>query len=275
MIKIVPVGIDNAVQMVSFGIEWALPLDAETLRALSVLHSVVEADLPRKQEINGASFNFTIPSDNGNIPQISQISPAQSLTGLIFDALAPDGSQSAALTIQPTFMATWRTGYAGWIATWDKARRLLVPFMSAMLNYRPLSVIGQQFVNAFRIEGDADQFRAQMIFSEESKFLPANIFEATSFWHSHHGFFVDSTTPAPHRLLSTINVDFTEENGGKLIRITTAHRAMLSTQLTEGDATEVEALLDRWGNHLHDIHKNCLKNLLTPQVGTEIGLYRD
>ena len=273
MIRIVPVGGVNAVQTASFGVEWADPLDHGTFEALSILHSAVESDLPRKQEIKGTTVQVILPGNGAATAPFVSSNPT--ITGLLFDAVGPDGSQTESVLIQPTFVAASRNGYAGWEKTWAKARGLLRPFVTTMLNYRPISVIGQQYVNAFRVEGDVSAFRAGMVFKKESKFLPGNVFEAESFWHAHHGFFYHSEQPASHRRLSGINVDFTDENGVSIVRITTAHRAYLNQPITDVDAQEVDGLLDNWANALHDVQKACLKDLLVMDLANSIGLYKE
>jgi len=271
MPNIVPIAGRHAIKTVTFALEWQQPLQDDLLLLLKALHSKVRDRLPRVLQRQEVGFQIVVSP----APAVPEIPPEPRLASLRFEALQPNGEPEWSLTIERHFLAVNCHVYSRWNEIWLRARDLLLPFVPVLARECGISVIGLQYIDQFRVAGPSEQFRATDLFRDKSPFLPSHVFKLDDLWHSHHGYFQKRTEPTAHHQLNHINVDVVDANDGRLVEITTVHRALLDQPATSG----VMLLDDENGGELHhhmvalhQVNKKHLRLLLIDAMCDQINL---
>lgn len=267
-----PFGDKHAINTVSFVVELDAPLDSKALHELSLLHSRLKEELPRKAEEQAVVVNLSPNSISGG----SVRSGSPELRGFVFDRLTPDGRQEWALKIQPDHVQVLCTKYDRWDSVWSRAETFFHIVLPVIHKYRAISVVGLQYIDEFIWEGTKSELKPSELFQENSEYLVPNIYEMSDLWHCHHGYFSEISNPAPCKLLNNINIDLLDSAENRVVRITTTHRAMLRdhirTHISVAGADNSGNTVDAHMSALHVENKDVLNKLLSDEIQKRIKL---
>lgn len=258
---------DHAIEAVAIGIEWAPPLGARQLVDATSVHSTnghVSAQLPGKKVVPGLKLELT--AGMGSNPALAMRADAE-LTD--FTHSRSDGAIDTTLSIRPDFFSCSSTEYRGWNTEKARLLALLLPFVHAVPD-ASIGAVGLQYVDVFRWNKSQGNLVAEVL-NLHSGWLPAVVQRRKSFWHVHQGWF--SEGPGDERILNQIEIDFQEESVDFALKISGQHRFQAMSFSTNTPSLgvardEVEGALD----HMHQINKVVLNDLLTPEMLTRIGL---
>lgn len=266
---ITPLHDTHAIESVSFGVEWTQALPPAVMATLeSVYEATIQSELPSKRPVQQLAVEFN--PDGGNAVRSAQA------VGWTFERFAPDGRPARSLMLTPTTLAVTLHAYTRWEDAYASATELMRPFLPLIaVSTGGFSVLGLQYMDAFRITGEAQAFRADMLLRRNSDFLPASVFERSSLWHAHHGYFTELHDQSPaKRRLTVVNTDLIDEGQSRTLRILTMHRTMFDPpladveQLYAGDDTQVHAAMHK----MHDENKHVLRSLLNDAMVQRVGL---
>jgi len=261
---------NNAIQNVVFAIEWAEQLETSELHIIRGLHeSPVNREFrktfPQVQEprmlmikINQDSAGQSVRSNNvDELGGVNFVRPSVNTVG----------AASKALNVSRQSCMAVISEYTRWDLVWLEVRNWLILVMPTILKKRPVTTFGLQYTDVFQWKADPASLVVSEVLSKNSDYLPKNVFDSKSLWHSHHGFLKKEQAPIPHDLLENVNVNMLENNGQRSIQIVTSHRVTLATP-----SWKVDEPLDQLMPSLHLRNKAIIGNLLTPAVQATIKL---
>lgn len=256
MTTIKPCSGANAIKVVAFAIKFREEVTEEEVQKALDIHqknSIFKTFLPRKQLHEAVTVELGL----GSMPQSS----IKKLGGVTFDKLTENGEQKWALIVKSDSLVCICTEYTRWAEVWKQASDLLSYLLPAVES-KKVSEIALEYVDEFTIEGYKDNSWTTELFNSKTKYLSPNVFEQTSLWHSHCGFFNTD------HLLTKINVDYVldEQNDMQpLVRIHTQHRktdlenACISNEFLSG-------VVSQSLENQHQINKDILRDLLSQNI---------
>lgn len=266
-----PYGEKHAIRNMAFAVEFERPLDSSQIKKALSCHKILKDELPRKLERRAVTVNL----DPELLAGAQSISGSPDLGGFTFDSLLPDGRARWSLTVAFKHLAVSCSEYTRWVEVWEKARRYIQHILPILLEERRVNAFGLQYVDEFLWESE-EQFQAVFLFRDTSRYLVQNVFDLNNLWHSHHGYFMDSDVPAPHRQHNVVNVDLLPGEDVPLrARIGTTHKCIFDP------SNDIKALLgDEQSNGLISTHmdnmrqanKDILIDLLVENVAQRISL---
>lgn len=268
-----PFGNKHAINTVAFVVEFNVPLEPKVFQEISLLHANFKEDLPRKAEEQAVVVNLD-PTSPGS--PVRSASPE--IGGIVFDRLAPDGRQEWALKVQPGLAQVLCSNYERWSSVWAKAENFFKVVLPVIHKHnRVISAVGLQYIDEFIWEGSKSELEPSALFQKDSIYLVPNSYEMNDLWHCHHGFFVDSSDPAPHKRLNNINIDISDSAENKrVVRISTTHRSILKqaiqTYVSVVDAEKTGNTIDAHMSAMHDENKSMLGKLLNNEMCKRIKL---
>ena len=266
-----PFGDLHAIQTVVFVVEFNAHLDQPTFREIALLHSKFKSELPRKQEQKSVVVNIAPTS-----PDVPIRSASPEIGGVVFDRLAPDGQQEWALSVQPNLASVSCTKYEGWVTAWHRAESYLRIVLPIVYKRRTVVAIGLQYTDKFIWEGAKSELNISGLFRKESPYLVPNAYTMGGPWHSHHGYFISKDQPNRHKLLNNINIDLLEEDGVRVVRITTTHRSTpespIKAHISAVEAEQSENTIDAYMHVMHKENKAILGKLLNEEMCSRIKL---
>jgi len=262
-----PFNQNHAIKSMAFALEFSMELEPAVFAELATLHPNFSNELPRIEIPKIIKVNLDSAQIGGS-PQSTDIG------GVIFDRLMPDGRQELALHIRPDNISFRCTTYSRWADMWQRANRVLQFVLPTIIKYTNIKAIGLQYVDRFIYEGSPNDFRADMLFQNDTKYLAPSVFELSNLWHSHHGYFKNETEPHDYTLHDNINVGVNDENNRRFVDIDCTHRAMLTEPSDVIDTSLVDnnENLYTYMNALHEINKDILRDLLKDDVKEVINL---
>ncbi len=267
-----PFGGDNAIQNVVFALEWNEQLTTAELRAIAALredpkHTVLRKTFPMVQEPKMMTIN--INADAGGPPLASNANELGAIN-FVRPHLTNIGTASRALNISRANCLAVVSEYTRWSKIWSEVKEWIEAVAPAILGRRAIISVGLQYTDLFQWKADPATMVLSEIFSSNSKYLPRNAFQASSQWHSHHGYFEKRAGPQAHDLLENINVNSIENNGQRALQVVTSHRATLRSPIWQ--SPDLNAALNVLMPDLHSRNKAIMKDLLMPEVQKSIKL---
>jgi uncharacterized protein (TIGR04255 family) len=261
---------DNAIQSAVFAIEWTEPLSGSELRAIRALDEDQEFKRTFPSAIEPRMVMINLNVDQG----AQQVKSEQNqLAGVNFMRPSPTnpGSMSKAINISPMNCLAIVNEYTRWVNVWAEVRGWLLKVAPIVTPSHSVNVIGMQYTDIFLWKADPSTLLLSEVLSAQSTYLPSHVFQTSSLWHSHHGFFEkQQTEPIAHDLLENINVNMLDSSGQRSLQIVSSHRATLTNPIW--DIGHLATALDQLMPHLHNRNKRVLRNLLTPAVQAKIKL---
>lgn len=262
----------HSITLATLGVEWAQPLGEEDFKAILDRHEAIAPDLPRKQAMRGMTINLAAPQQQASAAQTG-------ISGLAFDRVKPNGEPAWMIVVNPTLIGVSCGGseYTRWSEVFTKAGAFLNGVLDAM-PARPITIVALQYVDEFVWRGDnRDEFVPNRLFRRETRHLVPAVFDAVGLWHSHVGFYRNSSEPVPHRTLNNVNVQVLDTEVHRLAQVVMAHRLMLETPVADRSAEMFAAngLFSALYGMLHTSDKDLLRDLLIQPIAQQIGLEAD
>lgn len=262
---ITPVGGKHAIEVMAIGVEWTTPMDDAGLQKLQGIyagHAGLKEFLPSLTPVQAFSFNVGAPGSF----------VAENRSGS-FDLrrFDPSGSVLWAMSIRPELVACNCIAYDRWANVKPQAMDLLAPFLlEAFANGNEIKALGLQYQDAFRIDAQTDNVGAlRPLFRADSVWIPAHLLEKSSLWHSHQGWF--SNTSDNHRTLNNVNLDVLEQDDKLLVRIHGQHRVFSTTQDGKTPYVIAQEDIGETLNFLHEQNKAVLRGILSDGILERIG----
>jgi uncharacterized protein (TIGR04255 family) len=279
--RIQPVGGDHAIEVMAIGVEWATPLDDAQLQALQAVYTEsleLKGSFPQFAPtqaflIQGAHhFDFT-GSDPKLRPAPEDATQPQFVTkaaGFDVRQAESDGRISWVISVRPEFLSCNCSAYDRWKNVKPKALAALRPFIDAALRLgAQINAVGLQYQDAFRLLDGASPETSKQLFRRDSRWISSHLFDESSFWHCHQGWFSEGADA--RRVLNNVTTDLSEVNGVHFARIGGQHRIFAvsadgQTQI-KMDAIDVEAVLEC----LHEENKMVINGILSDGALDAIG----
>ncbi|MDR8090330.1 TIGR04255 family protein, partial [Burkholderia gladioli] len=266
---------DHSVQNVAFVLEWATPLDKATLEAIKRLAPQFRASFPVVQEQQLITVNVEAPKQGGitrhHRPKAPP-TPATQLGGIQFLHVggASAGSFTRMIQVQRDSCLVALNEYSRWDVVWPKVHGWLEVVLPVILTGRSLNSFTLQYQDLFLWKDDPNNLQLREIFESESNFLPSNIFELRSAWHSHHGYVEPYVGNWAGHLLNNVNVNVGDLNGVRQIGTMLTHKVTFGAPIWSLE--RATAALGEVMPALHQVNKSILSGLFAEEVRNKIGL---
>lgn len=270
--NILPLHEGHAIEKVAFGIEWSTPLPPSSIAGFEgVYDSLLKDQLPSKKPL--VHFDVTI-SEKGGSAQHSM-----NKTGWVFERFAPNGEPERSLVLAASSLSATFHGYTRWVEVYRNAVDMMNPFLKLISDHSEgVAAFGLQYHDVFRVVGDKKLFTADMVLRRGSAILPASVFDRTSLWHAHHGYFTDFEEGPQQRKLTVVKVDLVDQNEDRNLRVTTVHKTIFTEpikDLAQLDSAVDDSYLNVALHDMHDENKEVLRSVLNDEALKKIGLYGD
>lgn len=162
--------------------------------------------------------------------------------------------------------------YTRWAQVWRDVCTYLELIFQELDAAVAIKRLALQFNDVFFWRGAPEELELNKVFQVGNSWLPQNIFQQKSFWHSNHGYLADCTSPLNFRQLDNVNVSRSESDGRHIIQVLTAHQADLLEALSiESKSPDLENVTEIF-QKFHDDNKRVLKELLSEAVQVKISL---
>ncbi|MGT0246641.1 hypothetical protein [Burkholderia pyrrocinia] len=265
---------DHAVQNVAFVLEWATPMDRSALEAVKRLAPQFRSSFPVVQEQQLITVNVEAPKQaitKHHKPRLPP-TPATQLGGIQFlhtSGGAP-GSFTRMIQVQRESCLVALNEYSRWDAVWPKVCGWLEIVLPVILTGRSLNSFTLQYQDLFFWRDDPANLQLREVFAAESPYIPSNVYDLKSAWHSHHGYIQPYDGEWSGHLLNNVNVNVGDLNGVRQIGTMLTHKVTFGTPIWSLDRamTALRAVMPE----LHQENKSILHRLFTDAVRDKIGL---
>lgn len=261
--NLVPFAGTHAIQNVALVLEWQGDLSDQTL--VSIHNAAVKlredfpiAEIQKLLTINVGAQGTPVPDATG-------------VGGISFQRKSQFGTVAKQLVVSRQNCVFSINDYVRWQPALDDVMRSFAIILPMILANRAVNGIALQYTDVFTWKDDPAALDFAEVFRLDSGLLPSNALGLKSLWHSHHGYFTQSSEPMPHKLLQNVNVNVHDVSEERQINIVMSHQATLQSPIrrsTDG----YEDLVRSFQDSLHNIHKEMLMKLLTHQVCSLIAL---
>lgn len=276
--RIQPVSGTHAIEIMAIGIEWASPLNEAQLSTLQKVYdetSQIKEFLPQHSLVQAFTIQHTAQFGPGVDSQPNQqvVQPPQFVSqaaGFDLRRIEPSGTTSWVTSIRPDVLSCNCSIYDRWKNVSSNALSILRPFVNAALGSgAQINAIGLQYQDAFRLLDGVSPEVSKELFRQDCAWLPGHVFNESSFWHCHQGWF--SKGPDGRRLLNNVNTDISNINDVCFARIGGQHR-IFSTSFDATTELKIDASdIDRILECLHDENKKVINGMLSNGALEAIG----
>lgn len=253
----------NAIKVVGFALDFAREIDEGVIKSAISLYN-------EDKELNEDLTNLqTQDSIRVEINQGAQIQ-RQTLGGVVFEKLSEKGQAEWALQVRRHALSVICTNYTRWDENiWPKAKMYLSKILPILEDIQIASTT-LEYVDEFII--DKDTTWKEELFKKDNKFLPNNIFQVNDFWHSHHGYFSESSCPQVDKTLNTVNIEYIVEKPKKIhkVAIRTQHKSL--TKDAYINETFMDDIFSMSIENNHTANKAILLDLLSDSMLKTINL---
>ncbi|MFM0315939.1 TIGR04255 family protein [Paraburkholderia nemoris] len=267
-----PAGGNHAIQNVAFVIEWQAPLSEADYAELRKVHQEhLRQALPIIETPQVITFNIQPGLAPAMVPQVA--------SGLSLARHRPTATGtvvSCSIQINPQNCLIVVNDYTRWDEIWTNVTEWTNYLLPVILKKeRALGGMALQYADGFEWRGNPSEFKAEVLFSPETSYLPSNVFGKSGLWHSHHGFFTDVEIDAGYTQLDNVNVNLGDDPASlrRTVSIVTSHKVTFVQPVwgVEQATAKFQGLMGR----LHDSNKAVLKDLLLDAVQEKIKLFGD
>jgi uncharacterized protein (TIGR04255 family) len=271
-VEILPAAGNHAIELMALAVDWAKPLsvdEIQTIRSIYEQSDALKAKLPKATPVGSFHFQFIQPQVHGASPLTVEPGVAG---GLDLQCFRSNGQLAWAIAVRPDFIACQCSVYDGWNVAKTESITLLSPFLKAIFRdeTRKVAGFGLQYQDAFFVKGDIANFSLErMLIRRPNKLLPDRVFDRTSLWHVHQGWF--SPSPDGRRTLNIFNVDFAGANREHFLRLSGQHRTLALSYSGQEQPLDLTCLSDAL-DHMHRLNKEVLSDTLLESVLQRIGL---
>ena len=272
--KLYPVAGRHAVQSAAFVINFSTNLEVEKVseESVSAMRDALKDRLPNFEGVKTFTFQVgAVPPNPSAGPQ-----PAGWQLAKVGDNVALNGNPfKRVLGIQSAQFSVVENDYDRWAGFRDLLMACITASKDvAFQDGRPVRDIALAYQDVFVWRDDPKAAGAEVLFRDDSPYLPRNVFEVGSaYFHNSHGFIsVDSVVDGA-TLVENVNVARSPnpENGGfDHFIINTEHRLSFNTPLYGFEAARsvIEPVIEE----LHTRNKRKLNELLVDGVQKMIKL---
>lgn len=250
----------HAVQSAAFALEWPEEISDADFNAIAGLREKLKPSLPDINPLQTYTILMSGQSGGGTTSAVPG--------GYVFSRPGPTGP-ARALEIQRNRMVGQVNDYTRWAPVWKEVKNWF-DIVAPVLGKRQIATVGLQYNDVFHWRDTPESLDLKKIFKTDSPLLPANVFDLSGLWHSHHGYFLDRDTPVKHKLLENMNVNMVEELGQRSIVISSVHKAQVNIWGWEALSECVDELM----NDLHARNKENLEILLSEDAAAKISLFK-
>jgi uncharacterized protein (TIGR04255 family) len=162
--------------------------------------------------------------------------------------------------------------------TWKEFWCMICGFLEKVLSkvvHNSISLLGLRYLDQFVYEGDSGEYDIKKLFNPNTTMISKHSFSTSRKWHCHSGWF--STILGNSQCLNQLNIDVASpiNNQNKYIA-SIDHNAVFYLFGSSFDSTEIIEKLDsdisQVYNELHQINKDVLSEVLSPEMITLINL---
>lgn len=252
----------HAIQNAVIAVEWQGEVSNQTLMGIYSLASKLKGYFPTAEIQKMVMINIQTQSNIPNTEQIGAIN---------FQRPDNFGGISSQLTISRQNCVLLVNDYSRWDAVLSQALQYFELILPVILPDKSVSAVGLQYTDLFNWKDEPENLNLHEVFRNDCPYLPQNIFDLKTLWHSHHGYIVDSDTPVTHSRLDNLNISILDTAGERSIQIIAAHRANLAKVL-RGNTPEYLKTIESVENVLHSVNKDVMRKILTDEVQKKINL---
>ncbi len=259
----------HAVQSAVFAIEWLNPLPQEALSEVRATYDKGESlkrqfpETPQEQKL--LSVRIDQASGAATLPTVAS---GGACVGYKFSKTAgPSPSRTLQITRENCLYIV--QDYTRWKPVLTDVLLAFSEIAESLVK-SPVAAIGLQYTDVFHWRAAPEELNFSEVLSESSGLIPTSALARKDLWHSHHGYFVDSVEPTPHKLLENLNVDIVDNGGQRSVAIVTSHQARLTKPIY--NSADLKTYLDSFYECLHNRNKALLSQILTDGVKRKIKL---
>lgn len=264
--KLAPASGAHSVQTAVFAIEWSSPLPISAITALRAAYETSELLRSQFPTPPQEQKQLSIRVESGGANPATGHSE---LGGYLFSRPGNGVGPNRALQCvreQCLFIANdytrWKFVLKDVLDTFSEIKGTLIS--------APINAIGLQYTDVFHWRGEPGELNMAEVFSSDSGLLPTSALTLKGLWHSHHGCLQPESEDSGNQILDNVNIDVGDNQGQRTIAITTSHRRLLGSPITDAAAFDehVKASFEL----LHERNKDVLRKLLHTDVKSKISL---
>jgi len=271
--RIQPVGGKHAIEVMAIGVEWTKPLSEKQLLSLENVykeHKEIQAFLPKHFPLQSIQLQAGFSSAEPDTPQLPHFVQSQGFAGFDLRRYESDGSVPWLVSVRPEFMSCNCADYDRWNSVKSQSMLILTPFVEAAVAAGiKISAIGLQYQDAFRLMDGVSPEVASQLFRKNTRWIASHLFDESSFWHCHHGWF--SKDQKSRKSLNNVTVDMVEIDKVHFAKIGGQHRVFSGLEDDqEGwliELSNIDAILD----YLHQENKKVINGMLSNGALVAIG----
>jgi uncharacterized protein (TIGR04255 family) len=253
--RIRPAAGQHAIEVMALAVEWTQPIDGAALAAAA------EAFRQNEPLSKLLSAEKRFPGFSVRIESQSASVVPNGMEVVDFTQTLPDGRVAWTLSLRPEFFSCSCVVYSRWAEVRPLAVSLLEPVAAVALKHGSMiRAVGLQYSDAFRWD-KTDTGAIHEVLRVGSNLLPSSVFGRPSLWHTHNGWF--SSDSEGRRVLNNVNIELTEEQDVRVLRLNGQHRIQA---VSFADSSDIPLKLDaiaRIADTLHLENKRALQAVLS------------
>ena len=242
-------------------------------RAQGAAETDLRDELPRSSEFREIAGTFDVTRQDAPVP--IPYGPMQ-LTGFEISKVKGDGRPARALRLVNNLLEVSVSDYERWEITRDDSLRYFQTALSVLpLDSNPVMAVNLQFIDRYTFNGPPHDVDVSLLFRDGSDYIARHCYASGPLWHCHTGWF-ESSDGDGGRVLHHLNI------GSNIVDLSPAAtvdhnvvfqfgvpRQSMGTLFEPPNETDgISDILDR----LHERNKTILRELLTQEMQSEIGL---
>jgi len=194
--------------------------------------------------------------------------------GISFDRYKTDGSLDWRVRVGEQQIVINCLNYTRWNEVWGRAKELLRQFSDTIAAPdNRVTGMGLQYIDVFVWEGNVEKYDVKQLLRDDSKMVPASIWDRGPLWHLYQGWFETEGLPRAGRLLKRVHLDAIEGNSQFSVKVNNTLRLDMKTaaQLNKvfgGARPAIEKIY----SELHVKSKRVLAELLIEEMAERIDL---
>jgi uncharacterized protein (TIGR04255 family) len=256
----------NSIVEVSFGLQFALPLDAIISSKYEALRTSFLDEFPKFEKMQ--FVQFSVGSD-----QLSSAPMAMpQAVGFTASKIRENGTPSRVIRGVTNLLTAHFLVYDSWVEAKKQSLNALkkcMKILDAPSSQLPINAVLLRYIDRFTYDGESSDSSPTKLFKKTTQFLPANIFSKGALWHSNTGWFqeIDGS-----QALNQLNIQGILENSAAVV---IDHNSIcnLSKHVTALSGTPtLDAAIEKIFDAQHSTNEMLLKDLLDEDMLKNIGL---
>jgi uncharacterized protein (TIGR04255 family) len=271
MARYLPFAGRNAIVEMNIGILFAAPFDQRIGESVEAIKAEFADDFPKFEPLQMITINvgpqqFPMSSPTG-VPVLSGFNLAK---------VKADGSAVRVLRVMSNVLSVHFLEYTSWKESKPQAIGYIARCLEklAVLERNPTTSVLLRYIDRFTLEGTPQDANASILFRPDTKFVPANILNRGSQWHSNSGWFEPLIGDSPTLNQLNVSSGMVQTTSGVIVdhnmvyNLPKPRTSIAELTQRDGDHLSLEAILDRQ----HGANVDLLKNLLNQEMLDTVGL---